>query len=98
LKAEKKDEAIGCDSDCGPHFGDIGISENCNANARNLTRSFGTSYTNGTGLGGETFFTGSICFKVKESEVFEITGSTTPTKSCSPALPEFRVSQNRKKL
>jgi hypothetical protein len=31
LKAEKEDEAICCDSEAGPNFCDIDISDNCNA-------------------------------------------------------------------
>jgi hypothetical protein len=71
LKAEKKD-AICCLSDRGPHFyGSIYVSDNCNAN--NSATCFGQIYTNDTGLQGNTFFTGSFEFQVKEIEVFEIT-------------------------
>jgi hypothetical protein len=73
LKAEKKDEAIFCNSSCGPYFGnDIGVSDNCNKNTGSHTW-LGPSYTNDTGLRGKTFFTGSESFQVKEIEVFEIT-------------------------
>jgi hypothetical protein len=73
LKAEKKDEAILCRSDYGPRFGDIVVSDNCNANTDSGTSRFGDRYTNETGLDHQTFFTGSLFFKVKEIEVFEIT-------------------------
>jgi hypothetical protein len=77
LKAEKKEEAICCYFSCGPHFWDITVSDNCNANTNSHTGNFGWHYTNDTGLGGpvfhSTFFTGSPNFKVKEIEVFEIT-------------------------
>jgi hypothetical protein len=73
LKAEAKDEAIACASSWGPHFYDIGVSEDCNANTDSITFNFGDSYANDTGLDGKTFFTGSWHFKVKEIEVFEIT-------------------------
>jgi hypothetical protein len=73
LKAAKKDEAIYCNSSCGPHFRDIGLSDNCNANTDSGTSSFGRTYANDAGLAGATFFTGSERFKVKEIEVFEIT-------------------------
>jgi hypothetical protein len=73
LKTEKKHRAIYCSSDRGPHFCDIGVHNNCNANNTNPTYSFGTGYTNDTGLEGETFFTGSDHFQVQEIEVFEIT-------------------------
>jgi hypothetical protein len=72
LKAEEKDRPIYCGSDRGPHFCDIGVLDNCNANTNNWT-SLGSSYTNDTGLDGKTFFTGLLKFQVKEIEVFEIT-------------------------
>jgi hypothetical protein len=72
LKAERRDKAIFCDSFGGPHFGDIEVKDKCNANTMSLTY-FGTRYTNDTGLDGNTFFTGSRDFQVKEIEVFEIT-------------------------
>jgi hypothetical protein len=73
LKEEKKEEAIHCDSNCGPHFGDIMITDNCNANADSSTSNFGKSYTNDTTLAYEkSFFTGCSKFKVKEIEVFEV--------------------------
>jgi hypothetical protein len=86
LKAEKKDFAILCGSSYGPHFCDIFVSDNCNANTRSTTcqfgycyandtpfTSFGHPYANDTGRDGETFFTGSPFFTVKEIEVFENT-------------------------
>jgi hypothetical protein len=72
LKAEKKDKAICCDSDYGPHFNDIYVSDNSNAKTNSCTE-LGCSYTNDTGLDGKTLFTGSKSFQVKEIEVFEIT-------------------------
>jgi hypothetical protein len=71
LKAERKDEAIWCVSERGPHFNDISVSDNCNANTNSWTE-LGRSYTNDTGLDGQTFFTGSEHFQGKEIEVFEI--------------------------
>jgi hypothetical protein len=73
LKAEKKDQAIECDASWGPHFCDIVVIDNCNANSRSYTSNFGLSYANDTGLYGGTFLTGSDKFTVKEIEVFEIT-------------------------
>jgi hypothetical protein len=73
LKAEKKDEAIYCHSDCGPHLWDIGVFDHCNANRNSYTYQFGICYANDTGLDGQTFFTGSKHFQVKEIEVFELT-------------------------
>jgi hypothetical protein len=73
LKAEKKHQAIMCNSERCPHFRDIAVCENCNANTRSYT-SLGNSYTNDTGLDDEIVFTGSWKFQVKEIEVFEITG------------------------
>jgi hypothetical protein len=74
LKAEEKQMAIKCDSDVGPCFGDgeVEISDNCNANTDSYT-SLGYSYINDTGLDGDSVFTGSGDFTVKEIEVFEIT-------------------------
>jgi hypothetical protein len=73
LKAEMKQEVIYCVSAWGPWFGvDMRVSDNCNANTNSGT-DLGEAYTNDTGLGGETVFTGSLHFKVKEIEVFEIT-------------------------
>jgi hypothetical protein len=71
LKERMAHEAIGCDSECGPCFGDIHVSDNCNANAESFTSS-GWSYINDTGVGA-SFLTGSQNFQVKEIEVFEIT-------------------------
>jgi hypothetical protein len=67
----KKDEAIFCYSGCGPHIRDIGVLDNCNANTKSYTQP-GDRYTNDTGLGMYTVFTGSFYFQVKEIEVFEI--------------------------
>jgi hypothetical protein len=57
---------------CGPHFYDICIWDNCNANTDIFTSSFGRRFTNDTGLDGTMFFTSSGNFQVKETEVFEI--------------------------
>jgi hypothetical protein len=73
LKADEQEEAIRCDASWGPHFYDIGVSDLCNATTKSFTSDFGLSYANDTGLEGETFFTGSQSFTVKEIEVFEIT-------------------------
>jgi hypothetical protein len=73
LKEEKKEEAIACDSEHGPYFGDIIVTDNCNANADSSTSTFGDCYTDDTGLAHEgSFFTGHSKFKVREIEVFEI--------------------------
>jgi hypothetical protein len=73
LMAEKKGEAIWCNSERGPCFGwDIVVSDKSNANTRSWT-DLSTVYTNDTGLDGNTFLTGSQSFQVKEIEVFEIT-------------------------
>jgi hypothetical protein len=72
LKAENEDEAIFCYSVYGPHFIDILVFDNCNANTDSWTE-LGLNYTNGTRLDGKTVFTGSEQFQVKEIEVFEIT-------------------------
>jgi hypothetical protein len=71
LMAQKKDVAILCNSECGPWFCGIGVSDNCNANTLSNT-DLGFAYTNDTGLNGWIVFTGSFNFQVKEIEVFEI--------------------------
>jgi hypothetical protein len=72
LKADQTNCAIGCDSSCGPNFCDIGVSGDCNANARSFAGSFGRSYANWTGVSGKTFFAGSSHFIVRDIEVFAI--------------------------
>jgi hypothetical protein len=71
LRADMKDKAIGCLAAWGPHFCDIRISDNCRSGT-SQTWSFGSTYTNDTGLDGRTFFTRSQEFTVKEIEVFQI--------------------------
>jgi hypothetical protein len=63
--------AIGCISGWGPHFCDIAVFDNCNANANSDTF-LGSSYSNDTEQAGSIVFTGSKHFQVKEIEVFEI--------------------------
>jgi hypothetical protein len=72
LKAEKKHQAIVCNSKWSPRFCDIGVYNNCNANTGSYTH-LGIGYTNDSGLDWSIVFTGSTNFKVKEIEVFEIT-------------------------
>jgi hypothetical protein len=72
LKPKEMDEAICCSPSYGPHLGNISISNNCNANV-NSRSCLGEFYVNDTGLDGQTVFTGSQNFTVKEIEVFEIT-------------------------
>jgi hypothetical protein len=83
FKAERNDDAVWSHSNSGPCFGvawfglgpgDIGVSDNCNANTNSSTFRFGCSYLNNTGLDGNTFFTGQLHFQVKEIEVFETNG------------------------
>jgi hypothetical protein len=92
LKAEKRLQAIDCDSKCGPVFGgifsDIGVRDNCNAHTLSST-SLGFSYTNDTGLNEITFITGSGYVQVKEIEVFEITHETARPPSLLGAAPEL---------
>jgi hypothetical protein len=75
LKAERKQDAIYCDSERGPRFGNcIYVSDNCNANRNSHTRignDWGDRvYANDTAF--KDFFTGAFNFTVKEIEVFEI--------------------------
>jgi hypothetical protein len=75
LRAERKQQAISCNSDEGPVFGGgIGVSDNCNANRDSFTW-IGTRwgdrvYANDTTF--ESFLTGAEYFTVKEINVFEI--------------------------
>jgi hypothetical protein len=71
LKPEKKQFAICCDAALGPQFYDVGVSDHCNGNMKNVSY-LGGSYTNETGVNGDRFFTGARNFQVKEIEVFEI--------------------------
>jgi hypothetical protein len=77
LRAEEKESAIDCDFSCGPafgpQFGDIHVWDDCNANTCSST-CLGRAYTNSTERDGDTVFTGSEYFQVREIEVFEITG------------------------
>jgi hypothetical protein len=70
LRAEKNDKAIRC-APWGPHFSDIGVSDNCNTSTRSWS-DFREAYANDTGLDGRTVLTGSLYFTVKEIEVLEI--------------------------
>jgi hypothetical protein len=72
LKSDKKYRAIFCNSERGPHFYDIRVYDNCNANTNSNTY-LGLTYTNDTGMDGTIVFTGSKHFQGKEIEVFEIT-------------------------
>jgi hypothetical protein len=73
LRARRNHLAIAISSSCGPHFQDICVRDNCNANTDSWTADFGHSYRNDTALDEDTLFTGSPNFTVKEIEVFEIT-------------------------
>jgi hypothetical protein len=72
LNPAKKHQAIVCDSEWGPNFSGIAVSDNCNANTGSWT-GLGSIYNGNTGLGRYTGFTDSEHFQVKEIEVFEIT-------------------------
>jgi hypothetical protein len=72
LESKEKSWAIRCDSQWGPWFGgDMGVWDNCSTNMLSATN-LGNAYINDTGLDGDTVFTGSQLFQVKEIEVFEI--------------------------
>jgi hypothetical protein len=73
LKADGWHRVMLCDTGCGPHFWDIGVSDDCNKNMDSYTEIFGSTYINDTGVSGGQFFTNSRKFTVKEIEVFEIT-------------------------
>jgi hypothetical protein len=70
----KPDRAIYSHPNYGPILGsnaDIRVVDNCNMNANSYTN-LGSSYTNRTGRGSKTVFTGASQFQVKEIDVFEI--------------------------
>jgi hypothetical protein len=93
-----KQRAIECDSRCGPHFRDIGVSDNCNANTRSWADLGFNTYNNDTGLDDKTVFAGSENFKVKEIEVFEITDETAlPHNICSPLSWKYESEKIEKK-
>jgi hypothetical protein len=72
LNAEKRDEAIACDSNRGPDFDGLVVSDSRNANTRSCTW-LGNVYANDTELDGSTVFTGSWNFQAKKIEVVDIT-------------------------
>jgi hypothetical protein len=72
LTDDGEGEAIFCRSRRGPCFGDLSVSDNCNAST-DSSGHLGGSYANDTGLDGRTVLTGSCMFTVSEIEVFEIT-------------------------
>jgi hypothetical protein len=73
LMAKAKEVAIQDDSNDGPNFNDLYISDNCNANTASGSNLGNMSYTNDTGLDGHTVFARSRAWQVREIEVFEIT-------------------------
>jgi uncharacterized coiled-coil protein SlyX len=74
LRAERKQYAIRCDSECGPVFGGncIAVADNCNANTLSYTGCFGHTYDSVSGKIEKEFFTGAVYFTVEEIEVFKI--------------------------
>jgi hypothetical protein len=73
LKPDNKHWAISCDSNWGPCFRDIAVSDNCNANTESYTQLGCCAYTNDTGLHESVVFAGSTNYQTVEIEVFEIT-------------------------
>jgi hypothetical protein len=74
LRADMSNYAIHCYSSWGPHFTDMAVFDGCNASTSSYGGTLGGCYANDTGLDGNTFFTGSRYFTVKEIEVFEVKG------------------------
>jgi hypothetical protein len=67
--------AIRNESNYGPTFGgghDFYVCDKCQTIQGSYT-SFGHSYTNNTGISGQSVFTGGYKFLVKNVEVFEVT-------------------------
>jgi hypothetical protein len=76
LKEDQKSYAIYGHPSFGVIFGcghNLCVYDKCNITNSNYTTSFGTAYTNDTGLSGDTVFTGGPHFRVREIEVFELT-------------------------
>jgi hypothetical protein len=71
LKFGKKNRAISCRSDVGPHFGgsDIAVADGCNTHSQNHT-CLDSSYANDTRLDGIKVLGNSYYFRVDEIEVF----------------------------
>jgi hypothetical protein len=66
LKAQMKQPALYFPPGRGPQFPGLWVYGNCNAHTRSNTIGFGATYTNDTGLDGDTFFAGSMHFQVRE--------------------------------
>jgi hypothetical protein len=76
LKEEQKAYAIYGHVSYGVIFGsghNLCVYSKCNVHNSSYTTAFGQSYTNDTGLPGDTVFTGGSHFRVREIEVFELT-------------------------
>jgi hypothetical protein len=60
----------------GPMFGsgpaDLGVCDDCQANAGSYSGRFGNTYANESGIDGKRLFTNAPFFTVKEIEVFEV--------------------------
>jgi hypothetical protein len=82
LKAEMKHEAIICDSWRGPHFCDIGVSNNYSANTGSFNGDFGGCYAKDTG--GVAFFHGSDEVHCEGNRSLRDHRLNFPSKFCSP--------------
>jgi hypothetical protein len=71
IRDEKRSQALCCSSDWGPRFFGISVSPDCTTDNKSYSHLEG--YPNNTGLVGNTVFTGSPNFLLKEIEIFEIT-------------------------
>jgi hypothetical protein len=73
IKEERKENAIYCSADRGPHIGNTYVCNECNVRPDSYSCGFGDVFRNTTDLDGKTFLTGWTHFRVKELEVFELT-------------------------
>jgi hypothetical protein len=99
--------AMQCNPCSGPIFGNSDLSVSSTTGS---TKGFGQVYINDTGLEGETFFTGSPSFTIKEIEVFEVTALPAVVTEAVPSaafplssfiashLPEIFIEFQGKKL
>jgi hypothetical protein len=71
LTGKRNNAAVYCYPTCGPAFGGISISDNCNT-VKKSTSYLGLTYTLPPGQDGDTFLAGSEYFLVAEIEVFAV--------------------------
>jgi hypothetical protein len=74
FKQQRGERAVYHNASYGPTFGaghDFYVCDECR-NSNNSYSTFGNSYANDTGIGGQQVLTGAYNFTVEEIEVFEV--------------------------